>query len=168
MPDTMPASTPRRRNHRKTLRMFVPSTLRSRIGRGTLQNNIRGRAPPPIPVAFVVLAGHNEKVRPADGSEPVGNEGGMKTRRLGNTGLKVSEICLGTMTFGHQSDQQTSFAILDTAADRGVSFIDTADAYPVPPTPETAGRTEEIVGAWLEGRRDRFVVATKCRIRVGH
>ncbi|HKB39054.1 MAG TPA: aldo/keto reductase, partial [Gemmataceae bacterium] len=92
----------------------------------------------------------------------------MKTRRLGNTGLKVSEICLGTMTFGHQSDQQTSFAILDTAAERGVSFIDTADAYPVPPTPETAGRTEEIVGAWLEGRRDRFVVATKCRIRVGH
>ena len=62
----------------------------------------------------------------------------MKVRRLGHTGLKVSEICLGTMTFGHQCDQQTSFAILDKAADRGVFFIDTADAYPVPPTPENA------------------------------
>src|SRR5262245_55349888 len=91
----------------------------------------------------------------------------MKTRRLGNTGMKVSEICLGTMTFGHQCDQPTSFAILDRAAERGVFFLDTADAYPVPPTPETAGRTEEIVGAWLRARRDRFVLATKCRIRVG-
>jgi aryl-alcohol dehydrogenase-like predicted oxidoreductase len=87
---------------------------------------------------------------------------------MGRTGLKVSEICLGTMTFGHQCDERTSLAILDRAAEAGVTFIDTADAYPVPPTPETAGRTEEIVGKWLEGRRDRFVLATKCRIRVGH
>jgi aryl-alcohol dehydrogenase-like predicted oxidoreductase len=92
----------------------------------------------------------------------------MNVRRLGHTGLKVSEICLGTMTFGHQCDQQTSFAILDKAAAHGVFFLDTADAYPVPPKPETAGRTEEILGAWLQGRRDRFVLATKCRIRVGH
>ncbi len=91
----------------------------------------------------------------------------MKQRRLGNTGLKVSEICLGTMTFGHQCDERTSLAILDKAAANGVTFLDTADAYPVPPTPETAGRTEEILGRWLEGRRDRFVLATKCRIRVG-
>ena len=91
----------------------------------------------------------------------------MKIRRLGNTGLKVSEVCLGTMTFGHQCDEATSFAILDRAAAGGVTFVDTADAYPVPPTPETAGRTEEIVGQWLQGRRDRFVLATKCRIRVG-
>ena len=92
----------------------------------------------------------------------------MKNRRLGRTGLKVSEICLGTMTFGHQCDERTSFAILDRAAERGVTFLDTADVYPVPPTPETWGRTEEIVGAWLQGRRDRFVLATKCRMRVGH
>jgi aryl-alcohol dehydrogenase-like predicted oxidoreductase len=92
----------------------------------------------------------------------------MKNRRLGRTGLKVSEICLGTMTFGHQCDERTSFAILDKAAERGVDFLDTADVYPVPPSPETAGRTEEIVGAWLHGRRDRFVLATKCRMRVGH
>jgi aryl-alcohol dehydrogenase-like predicted oxidoreductase len=91
----------------------------------------------------------------------------MKIRKMGNTGLKVSEVCLGTMTFGHQCDEPTSRAILDRAAERGVTFLDTADAYPVPPTPETAGRTEEIVGAWLQGRRDRFVLATKCRIRVG-
>src|SRR2546421_709377 len=75
----------------------------------------------------------------------------MKIRRMGRTGLKVSEICLGTMTFGHQSDERTSFAILDRATAAGVTFIDTADAYPVPPTPETAGRTEEIIGKWLRG-----------------
>jgi aryl-alcohol dehydrogenase-like predicted oxidoreductase len=91
----------------------------------------------------------------------------MKIRRMGQTGLKVSEVCLGTMTFGHQCDEPTSRAILDRAAEHGVTFLDTADAYPVPPTPETAGRTEEIVGRWLQGRRDRFVLATKCRIRVG-
>jgi aryl-alcohol dehydrogenase-like predicted oxidoreductase len=87
---------------------------------------------------------------------------------MGSTGLKVSEICLGTMTFGHQCDEATSFAIMDKAAAQGVSFVDTADAYPVPPTPETAGRTEEIVGAWLQGRRDHFVLASKCRFRIGH
>jgi aryl-alcohol dehydrogenase-like predicted oxidoreductase len=86
---------------------------------------------------------------------------------MGSTGLKVSEICLGTMTFGHQCDEPTAFAILSKAAEHGVNFLDTADAYPVPPTPETAGRTEAIVGAWLHGRRDGFVLATKCRFRVG-
>jgi aryl-alcohol dehydrogenase-like predicted oxidoreductase len=91
----------------------------------------------------------------------------MIIRRMGRTGLKVSEICLGTMTFGHQCDEATSFAILDKAAERGVTFIDTADVYPVPPTVETAGRTEEIVGKWLQGKRERFVLATKCRFRVG-
>src|SRR4051794_94355 len=91
----------------------------------------------------------------------------MKNRRLGRTGLKVSELCLGTMTFGHQCDEPTSFAILNRATDAGINFLDTADAYPVPPTPETAGRTEEIMGKWFAGRRERFVLATKCRIRVG-
>jgi aryl-alcohol dehydrogenase-like predicted oxidoreductase len=91
----------------------------------------------------------------------------MQVRRLGQTGLKVSAVCLGTMTFGRQADEPTSFAIMDRAAARGVTFIDTADAYPVPPEIATAGRTEEIVGRWLKGRRDQFVLATKCRIRVG-
>jgi aryl-alcohol dehydrogenase-like predicted oxidoreductase len=91
----------------------------------------------------------------------------MKHRRLGRTGLKVSELCLGTMTFGAQADEGTSWAILDRAADAGVDFIDTADCYPVPLSLETAGRTEEVVGRWLRGRRSHFVVATKCRVRVG-
>src|SRR5437870_13303479 len=92
----------------------------------------------------------------------------MNVRRMGRTGLKVSEICLGTMTFGHQCDERTSFAILDKAAEQGVTFLDTADVYPVPPSPETAGRSEEIIGRWLKGKRDKFVLATKCRMRVGH
>jgi 1-deoxyxylulose-5-phosphate synthase len=94
----------------------------------------------------------------------------MKQRRMGRTGLKVSEICLGTMTFAGQSDEATSFRILDRAFERGVTFIDTADAYPVPPEPETAGRTEEVIGRWLAAapeRRQQIVLATKCRIRVG-
>jgi 1-deoxyxylulose-5-phosphate synthase len=92
----------------------------------------------------------------------------MNIRRMGRTGLKVTEICLGTMTFGHQCDERTSFAILDQAAERGVTFLDTADVYPVPPSPDTAGRSEEIIGRWLKGKRERFVLATKCRMRVGH
>jgi aryl-alcohol dehydrogenase-like predicted oxidoreductase len=91
----------------------------------------------------------------------------MKTVRMGRTGLKVSEICLGTMTFGYQCDEKTSFAIMNKAAEHGVNFIDTADVYPVPPSVETAGRTEEIVGRWLKGQRDRYVLATKCRMKVG-
>jgi aryl-alcohol dehydrogenase-like predicted oxidoreductase len=91
----------------------------------------------------------------------------MKIRRMGQTGLKVSELCLGTMTFGNQCDEAASFAILKRAADAGVTFLDTADCYPVPPLPETTGRTEEIVGRWLRGQRHRFVLATKCRIRTG-
>ena len=71
------------------------------------------------------------------------------------------------MTFGYQSDEATSFAILDRAAEAGVDFIDTADCYPVPLTLETAGRTEEILGRWLRGKRDRFVVATKCFFPMG-
>lgn len=92
----------------------------------------------------------------------------MQTRRMGRTGLNVSEICLGTMTFGQQCDERTSFAIMDKAAEQGVYFFDTADVYPVPPSPETAGRTEEFVGKWLKGKRNRFILATKCRGRVGH
>ncbi len=94
----------------------------------------------------------------------------MKQRRMGRTGLKVSEICLGTMTFAGQCDEEASIQILDRAIERGVTFIDTADAYPIPPDTETAGRTEEVIGRWLAAvprRRDELVLATKCRIRVG-
>jgi aryl-alcohol dehydrogenase-like predicted oxidoreductase len=91
----------------------------------------------------------------------------VRVKRLGRTGLKVSEMCMGTMTFGSQADEEAAHAILDRALDAGVNFIDTADVYPVPPTIETAGRTEEIVGRWLRGKRSRVVLATKCRARVG-
>jgi len=86
----------------------------------------------------------------------------MEHVRLGRTGLKVSRLCLGTMTFGLQSDEAAAVAIMDRAADGGVDFIDTADVYPLGGTLDTVGRTEDIVGRWLAGRRDRFVVATKC------
>ncbi|MEK6289139.1 MAG: aldo/keto reductase [Acidobacteriota bacterium] len=91
----------------------------------------------------------------------------MKVKRLGRTGLKVTEVCLGTMTFGYQCDELTSFKIMDAAAEGGVNFIDTADVYPIPVSLEIAGRTEEIVGRWLRGRRDDFVLATKCRMQMG-
>ncbi len=91
----------------------------------------------------------------------------MKHTRLGRTGLQVSRICLGTMTFGLQCDEPTSVQILDRAAEGGITFIDTADVYPLGGTGDTVGRTEEIVGRWLSGRRDRFILATKCFGRVG-
>jgi aryl-alcohol dehydrogenase (NADP+) len=87
--------------------------------------------------------------------------------RLGRTGLKVSRLCLGTMTFGLQCDEATSVAILDRAAEGGVDFIDTSDVYPLGGDLSTQGRTEDILGRWLTGRRDRFVVATKCFGRTG-
>ena len=86
----------------------------------------------------------------------------MRHIRLGRTGLSVSRLCLGTMTFGLQCDEPASVAVLDRAAAGGITFLDTADVYPVGGGLETVGRTEEIVGRWLEGRRQDFVVATKC------
>ncbi len=86
----------------------------------------------------------------------------MRHVRLGGTGLTVSRLCLGTMTFGLQCDEAASRAILDRASAGGITFLDTADVYPVGGGFQTAGRTEEIVGRWLEGRRHDFIVATKC------
>jgi 1-deoxyxylulose-5-phosphate synthase len=85
----------------------------------------------------------------------------MRHVRLGRTGLRVSRLCLGTMTFGLQCDEATSRAILDRAAAAGLTFLDTADVYPLGGTPDTVGRTEEILGRWLRGRREHFIVATK-------
>ncbi len=86
----------------------------------------------------------------------------MEHVRLGRTGLKVSRLCLGTMTFGFQCDEKTAVAILDAAAAAGVTFLDTADAYPLGAPLDALGRTEEILGRWLEGRRNDFIIATKC------
>ena len=90
----------------------------------------------------------------------------MKTVPLGRTGLPVSRVGLGTATFGSQCDERTSRAILDHAAELGVTFLDTADKYPLGGSVATAGGSEEILGRWLAGRRDRFVVATKVHGRV--
>lgn len=89
----------------------------------------------------------------------------MRTVRLGRSGLHVSEICLGTMTFGNQADEATSHAILDAAVARGITFIDTADVYPLGGDYASAGRTEVIIGNWLRARQNRhdLVIATKCR-----
>ena len=86
----------------------------------------------------------------------------MKQRRLGRSGLVVSEIGMGTMTFGSMADEAESLRILDTAFDRGVDFIDAAEMYPVPPDAKWVGRTEEICGKWLSGKpRDSVIVASK-------
>jgi aryl-alcohol dehydrogenase (NADP+) len=91
----------------------------------------------------------------------------MQHVRLGNTGLHVSRICLGTMTFGLQVDEDASRAILDHAAELGVTFLDTADVYPLGGDTSTAGRTEEILGRWMKGKRNDYIVATKCFAPMG-
>ena len=85
----------------------------------------------------------------------------MEYKNLGKTGLKVSELCLGAMTFGRECDEKLSHQLMDRFADAGGNFIDTADVY-------TAGRSEEIVGTWLKGKdREDFVLATKVRFGMG-
>jgi aryl-alcohol dehydrogenase-like predicted oxidoreductase len=86
----------------------------------------------------------------------------MESRRLGRSGLVVSEICLGTMTYGSQLDEKAAFEVLDYAYENGIDFYDTAEMYPVPPKAEWMGRSEEIFGRWLEGKpRDSLIVASK-------
>ncbi|WP_250509010.1 MULTISPECIES: aldo/keto reductase [unclassified Caballeronia] len=85
----------------------------------------------------------------------------MQYRKFGSTGLTVSRLTLGTMTFGLQTEEDASFAIMDRAAEAGVNFIDTANVYPLGATNDLAGRTEEIVGRWLKGRRHQYILATK-------
>ena len=86
----------------------------------------------------------------------------MKTRTLPGTGLEVSEVCLGTMTWGEQNSEADAHAQLDYAVAHGVNFIDTAEMYPVPPNATTQGRSEAYLGNWLaRSRRDGLVIATK-------
>ena len=91
----------------------------------------------------------------------------LPTTKLGQIGLTVSRLVLGTMTFGLQTDEETSIKILDTAAEAGLNFLDTADVYPLGGGLPTAGRTEEIIGRWLKGKREHFIVATKAVGKVG-
>ena len=91
----------------------------------------------------------------------------MQRTQLGRTGLSVSRLCLGTMTFGLQCEEPLSHQILDRAAEGGIDFLDTADVYPLGGGANTVGRTEEIVGDWLAGKRHDYVLATKCVGRTG-
>lgn len=87
----------------------------------------------------------------------------MKLKPLGRTDLRVTEICLGTMTWGSQNTEAEGHAQIDMALAAGVNFMDTAELYAVPRSPQTSGRTEEIIGSWFarHGQRDRWIVASK-------
>ncbi len=86
----------------------------------------------------------------------------MEYRYIGRTGLRVTPICLGTMSFGSWSDEKESFRIMDRSVERGINFFDTAELYPVPPKSSYAGTTEEIIGKWLKGKqRDKLIIASK-------
>ena len=87
----------------------------------------------------------------------------MEYRQLGRSDVKVSALCLGTMTWGTQNSEAEGHEQMDYAFERGINFLDAAEMYPVPPGPETYGRTEEIIGSWMKarGNRDKVVVATK-------
>jgi 1-deoxyxylulose-5-phosphate synthase len=85
----------------------------------------------------------------------------MQHTKFGRTGMSVSRLCLGTATFGKQTDEAESHRILDAAADAGINFLDTADFYPMGAAHAQLGSTEEITGRWLKGKRHRFIVASK-------
>ncbi|MEP5262219.1 MAG: aldo/keto reductase, partial [Nitratireductor sp.] len=87
----------------------------------------------------------------------------MEYRELGRTGVKVSSICLGTMTWGQQNTEAEGHEQMDYAVGQGINFFDTSEMYAVPPKPETQGSTEKIVGSWFKARknRDKIVLATK-------
>lgn len=87
----------------------------------------------------------------------------MRTKPLGRTGIQVTELCLGSMTWGLQNTEAEGHAQMDRALDAGINFIDTAEIYAVPPSPQTYGRTETIIGNWFGERRqrDKWVLATK-------
>ena len=93
----------------------------------------------------------------------------LEMRKLGRTGIDVTSICLGTMTWGQQNTEAEGHAQLDHSIARGINFIDTAEMYSIPPKAETQGSTERIIGTWLavRGGRDKLVIATKVSGRTG-
>jgi aryl-alcohol dehydrogenase-like predicted oxidoreductase len=92
----------------------------------------------------------------------------MKYKKLGLSGIKVSSLCLGTMTFGEQTSKAEAFNMMDYAFEKGVNFIDTAEIYPVYPKKETSGKTEEIIGDWLKIKKNRSKVVIATKIASGH
>ena len=93
----------------------------------------------------------------------------MEKRELGKSGIMVSKLCLGTMTWGQQNSEQEGHEQMDYALDQGINFFDTAELYAIPPKPETKGRTEEIIGTWMKARgsRDQIILASKLVGRSG-
>ncbi len=87
----------------------------------------------------------------------------MKYRKLGTTDIDVSELCLGTMTWGEQNTEAEAHEQMDFAVDQGINFFDTAELYPVPPKADTQGSTERFIGSWLQrtGKRQDIILATK-------
>ncbi len=87
----------------------------------------------------------------------------MEYRELGRTGVRVSALCLGTMTWGQQNSEAEGHEQMDYAVSQGINFFDTAELYPIPPKRETQGRTEEVIGSWLAARknREKVILATK-------
>ncbi|MDG2061177.1 MAG: NADP(H)-dependent aldo-keto reductase [SAR86 cluster bacterium] len=87
----------------------------------------------------------------------------MEYRKLSDTGLEVSSICLGTMTWGEQNTEKEAHLQMDYSLDNGINFFDSAELYPIPPKPETQGLTEKYIGSWLKkrGNRDKIILATK-------
>jgi aryl-alcohol dehydrogenase-like predicted oxidoreductase len=87
----------------------------------------------------------------------------MQYRELGRTGMRISRLCLGTMTFGEQNSEAEGHAQMDYARDCGINIVDASEVYPVPPKAETQGRTESIIGSWVasRGQRDKVMIATK-------
>ena len=88
----------------------------------------------------------------------------MKYRKLGNTDIDVSVICLGTMTWGEQNTQEEGFKQMDYALEKGVNFFDTAELYAIPPKAKTYGKTEEIIGNWFKLRKNRQKVILASKI----
>ncbi len=87
----------------------------------------------------------------------------MEKRQLGHSDLRVSKLCLGTMTWGEQNSEREGHEQMDYALDQGVNFFDTAELYPIPPKADTQGRTEKIIGTWMKARanREQIVLASK-------
>lgn len=87
----------------------------------------------------------------------------MKYTNLSNTNIKVSKICLGTMTWGNQNTEEEGHEQMDFALERGINFFDTAELYPVPATAETCGKTSEVIGNWFKktGNRDKIILGSK-------
>ena len=87
----------------------------------------------------------------------------MKFKKLGNTDVDVSLICLGTMTWGTQNSEKEAFEQMDYSIGQGINFFDTAELYPIPPKPDTQGKTEECIGNWFKksGKRDQIILASK-------